>query len=304
MEGERVEFGLLVTQFSGQWNHSLGDARMADNIGLDSIWMADHLLPMDVEGNVFEGWTAMAALAGSTERVRLGHLVLAASFRNPGLMAKMAATLDHASEGRFDLGLGAGWFEAEYKAFGYRFPSPGERRRYFEEYLDAVRLLFSGGPVDYDGEFIKLDSAYCRPTPLQRPSPPIVVGAARPMMLDLVGRKADVWNCPSGLIPRLEEARERVLNAAAGRPIRTTLQIPVAVGRSTEEAAAALEIGRVHMAWMGDIDEVGITGTIDQAAEQVVAYAERGVDGIIGVVPGSRRRPEFIEAYGEVAARF
>ena len=124
------------------------------------------------------------------------------------------------------------------------------------------------------------------------------------MMLDLVGRKADVWNCPSGLIPRLEEARERVLNAAAGRPIRTTLQIAVAVGRSTEEAAAALEIGRVHMAWMGDIDEVGITGTIDQAAEQVAAYAERGVDGIIGVVPGSRRRPEFIEAYGAVAARF
>lgn len=96
-----MEFGLLVTQFSSEWRHALGDARLADEIGLDSIWMADHLLPtMNVEGNVFEGWTAMAALAGNTERVRLGHLVLAASFRNPGLMAKMAATLDHASAGR------------------------------------------------------------------------------------------------------------------------------------------------------------------------------------------------------------
>ena len=83
-----------------------------------------------------------------------------------------------------------------------------------------MRLLFTGGPVDYEGEFIKLDNAYCRPTPVQEPAPPIVVGAARPMMLDLVGRKADVWNCPSGLIPRLEEVRERVLTAAAGRPIR------------------------------------------------------------------------------------
>lgn len=101
--------------------------------------------------------------------------------------------------------------------------------------------------MDYEGEFIKLNQAYCRPTPVQEPAPPIVVGAARPIMLDLVGRKADVWNCPSGLIPRLKEARERVLNTAAGRPIRTTLQIPVAVGRSTEEAAAALEVGRVHM---------------------------------------------------------
>ena len=300
-----MEFGLPVTQFSGQWKHSLGDAQLAEEVGLDSIWMADHLLPtMNVEGNVFEGWTAMAALAGSTERVRLGHLVLAASFRNPGLMAKMAATLDHASAGRLDLGLGAGWFEAEYQAFGYRFPSPGERRRYFEEYLDALRLLFTGGPVDYAGEFIKLDKAYCRPVPLQQPTPPIVVGAARPMMLDLVGRKADVWNCPSGLIPRLEQARERVMEAADGRPIRTTLEIPVAVGRTPEEAEAALEVGRVHMAWMGDIDEVGITGTIDEATEKVAAYAERGVDGIIGVLPGSQQRPEFIEAYGELAARF
>ena len=299
-----MEFGLLITQFSGRWEHTLADALLADEIGLDSIWMADHLLPtMDVEGNVFEGWTAMAALAGSTERVRLGHLVLAASFRNPGLMAKMAATLDHASAGRLDLGLGAGWFEAEYVAFDYRFPSPGERRRYFEEYLDALRLLFTGEPVDYDGEFIKLDHAYCRPMALQQPSPPIVVGAARPMMLDLVGRKADVWSCPSGLIPRLEEARERVMEAADGRSVRTTLQIPVAVGRTPEEAAAAVEVGRVHMAWMGDIEDVGITGTIDEAAEQVAVYAERNVDGIIGVLPGSRQRRGFIEAYGELSAR-
>lgn len=300
-----VEFGLVLTQFSGEWNHVISDARLADEVGLDSVWMADHLLaPRDVTGNVFEGWTAVAALAGSTERVRLGHLVLAASFRNPGLMAKMAATLDHASAGRLDLGLGAGWFEPEYTAFGYPYPSPGERRRYFEEYLDAIRLLFGGGPVDYEGEFVTLESASCRPTPLQQPAPPIVIGAARPLMLDLVGRKADVWNCPSGHIPHLEEARERVLSAAAGRPVRTTLQIPVAVGRTAEEAAAALEVGKVHMAWMGDIDDVGITGTIDEAAEQVAAYAARGVDGLIAVVPGSRRRPEFIAAYGELAARF
>jgi alkanesulfonate monooxygenase SsuD/methylene tetrahydromethanopterin reductase-like flavin-dependent oxidoreductase (luciferase family) len=259
---------------------------------------------MGVEGNVFESWTAMSALAGSTESVRLGHLVLAASFRNPGLMAKMAATLDHASAGRLDLGLGTGWFEPEYQAFGFRFPSPGERRRYFEEYLDAIRLLFSGGPVDYAGEFITLDNAYCRPPPVQQPGPPIVVGAARPMMLDLVGRKADVWNCPSGRIPQLEEARGRVMEAAAGREVRTTLQIPIGVGRSEREAAAALEVGRVHMAWMGDVDAIGITGTVAEAEEKVAAYGEMGVDGLMAVLPGSRQRPGFVEAYGELASRF
>ncbi len=304
-----MEFGLLVTQFSGQWKHCVGDAHLAEEVGLDSIWMADHLLAtMNVEGDIFEGWTAMAALAGSTERIRLGHLVLAALFRNPGLLARMAAPLDHPSAGRLDLGLGAGWFESEYKAFDFRFPSPGQRRRYFEEYLDALRLLFKGGPVDYDGEFIKLDSAYARPAPLQEPGPPIVVAAARPLMLDLmldlVGRKADVWNCPSGLIPSLDEARERVLTAAGGRPLRTTLQIPVAVGRTPEEAATALEVGWIHTAWMGDIEEVGITGSINEAADQVEAYTAKGVDGLIGVLPGSRHRPSFIEAYGELAARF
>jgi alkanesulfonate monooxygenase SsuD/methylene tetrahydromethanopterin reductase-like flavin-dependent oxidoreductase (luciferase family) len=106
------------------------------------------------------------------------------------------------------------------------------------------------------------------------------------------------------LIPKLEEARERVMKSADGRRVRTTLQIPVAVGRTPEEAAAAVEIGKVHMAWMGDIEAVGITGTLDEAAEKVAAYADRGVDGIVGVLPGSRRRRDFVEAYAELAARF
>lgn len=304
-KGAGLEFGLLVSQFTGRWEHALGDARLAEDVDLDSIWMADHLLAtMDVTNDVFEGWTAMASLAGSTEHVRLGHLVLAASFRNPGLMAKMAATLDHAGSGRLELGLGAGWFEDEYRAFDFEFPSAGGRRRYLEEYIDALRLLFTGDEVDYEGEFITLRRAFCRPPPVQRPAPPIVVGAAGPLMLDLVGRKADVWNCPAGRIPRLGELRERVMTAADGREVRTTLQIPIAVGRTQDEADAALELGKVHMSWMGDVAAVGIVGTIDEAAEKVAAYAEQGVDGLMGVLPGSRQRPDFIKAYGELAARF
>ncbi len=300
-----MEFGVLLTQFSGSWRHTAGDARLAEDVGLDSIWLADHLLaPLAPDGDIYEAWTALSALAGSTDRVRLGALVLAASFRNPGLMAKMAATLDHASSGRLNLGLGAGWFQAEYDAFGYRYPSPGERRRYLEEYLDAVTLLFSGGPVDYEGEFISLAGAYGHPLPVQEPRPPIVVGAAGPMMLDLVGRKADVWNCPARLIPKVEEARERIDAAADGREVRTTLQIPVAVGRDADEARLAAEVGSVHMAWMGDFAEIGVTGTIDEAEEQVEALRSRGVDGLIAVLPGTAKRADFIEAYGELARRF
>ena len=123
-------------------------------------------------------------------------------------------------------------------------------------------------------------------------------------MRELTGRKADTWNCPAGLIPDLEDARRVVDEAAAGRFVRTTLQVPVAVGRTREEADAALAVGRVHMAWMGDLDAIGITGTLDEAAAAVASYRDRGVQGIIGVVPGSRQRPDFIAAYGELASRW
>ena len=302
-----MEFGLALSQFGCRWEHTEGDARIAEASGLDSIWLVDHLLgTMDPAGDVFEAWTALSYLAGVTDQVRLGHLVNCVSFRNVGVLAKMVATVDHASGGRVEIGLGAGWYQREYEAFGYEFDSPGARVAYFEEYLDALVALLGGGPVDFDGEYIKLQGAYCRPRPVQEPHPPITIGAGGPKMREITGRKADTWNCPASRIPGLEETRAVVDAAAAdaGRSLRTTLQIPVAVGRTDEEAAAALEVARIHMAWMGDIEAIGVIGTIDAAAEQVAALAERQVDGLIAVIPGSRRRPEFIEAYGELAARF
>jgi alkanesulfonate monooxygenase SsuD/methylene tetrahydromethanopterin reductase-like flavin-dependent oxidoreductase (luciferase family) len=300
-----MEFGLLLTQFTDRWDNLEGDARRAEAAGLDSIWLADHLLRPGVpDGFIFEAWTALGYLAGVTERVRLGHLVNCVSFRNPGLLAKMAATLDIASRGRLELGLGAGWSEAEYEAFDYEFPSPGERRRYFDEYLDALLLLFGGGPVTFEGKYITLRNAYCLPRPVQLPHPPIVVGTGGPMMRAIAGTKADVWNCPAGLLPELESARSVVMEAAAGRPVRTTLQIPVAVGRDRAEADAARDLATTSLTWMGELDEVGLLGTIDEAAERVERYRDLGVDGFTAALPGSRMRPALIEAYGELASRF
>jgi len=300
-----MEFGLILSQFTNRWHNVEGDARRAEEAGLDSIWLADHLLRPGVpEGFIFEGWTALSYLAGITDRIRIGHLVNCVSFRNPGLLAKMAATLDIASGGRLDLGVGAGWNQPEYEAFGYVFPSPGERRRYFAEYLDALILLLEGGPVTFEGEYVTLREAYCLPRPTQSPRPPIVVGTGGPMMRAIAGAKADVWNCPARLLPDLEAAREVVLEAAAGRPVRTTLQIPVAVGRDRAEADAAAELAASNLAWMGGLGDVGISGTIDEAVEQVERYRMRGADGLTAVLPGSRMRPDLIEAYGELASRF
>ena len=299
-----MKFGLVLTQFTDRWGHVAADARAAEEAGLDSVWLVDHLLNVrDPHGPVFEAWTALAFIAGITERVRLGHLVNCVSFRNPGLLAKMAATLDHASGGRLDLGLGAGWYEAEYEAFGWDFPTAGERRRYFEAYLEALVELFAGEPVDFDAAGVRLEGAVVSPRPLQRPHPPIVVGAGRPHMLAATGRWADEWNCPAGLLANLEVPQAVVRDAAGGRDVATSIQVPVAVGRTAEEAAAARATAATHLAWMGDIDEVGIVGTLDEATEQVEAYRVRGVSRLVAVVPGSRMRPDFIAAYGALAQR-
>jgi alkanesulfonate monooxygenase SsuD/methylene tetrahydromethanopterin reductase-like flavin-dependent oxidoreductase (luciferase family) len=301
-----VEFGLVLSQFTDRWSHLESDALKAEECGLDSVWLADHLLSTgDPALPVFEAWTALGYVAAVTERVRLGHLVNCVSFRNPGLLAKMAVTLDHASGGRLEIGLGAGWFGREYEAFGYEFPSPGERRAYFEEYLDALLLLLgSRSPVDYSGRYVVLDRAVCNPGALQDPHPPIVIGTGGRLMRQVTGRKADVWNCPAGLLGDVRGAREVVMEAAAGREVRTTIQVPVAVGRTRAEAEAALELARNQLAWMGDAAEVGIAGTLDEAEAKVSWYQDQGADGLTAVLPGSRQRPDFIEAYGELAARF
>ena len=298
-----VEFGLILSQFNTKWQYTVADARLAEEHGLDSVWLADHLLtPMDAAAPVFEAWTALAALSGLTERVRLGHMVNCVSFRNVGLLAKMAATVDHASGGRLELGLGAGWHEPEYRAFGYEFPTPADRVRAFREAVDAIDLLFGGGPVDYDGEFVRLQGAYCHPVPVQRPRPPLTVGTGGDMMRRFTGERADAWNCPASLLPTLAESRAVVLEAAGDRPVRTTLQIPAAVGRDRAEADAAREVAAVHLAWMGDLDGYGLVGTVDEAAERVHAYRRQGADGFSCVVPGSPQRPDFIAALGALAA--
>lgn len=298
-----MEFGLILSQFNTRWKYVAADAQAAEEGGLDSVWLADHLLtPADAAAPVYEAWTALAALATATARVRLGHMVNCVSFRNVGLLAKMAATVDHVSDGRLELGLGAGWHEPEYRAFGYDFPTPGERVRAFQEAVDAIDLLFAGGPVDYDGEFVRLAGAYCHPTPVQQPRPPLTVGTGGEVMRRFTGERADAWNCPSSLLPTLAAARSVVMEAAGSQQVRTTVQIPAAVGRNRAEADSARQVAASHLAWMGDLDEYGLVGTVDEAAGKVAEYREQGVNGFICVLPGSPQRPDFIAALGELAA--
>jgi alkanesulfonate monooxygenase SsuD/methylene tetrahydromethanopterin reductase-like flavin-dependent oxidoreductase (luciferase family) len=298
-----MRFGVIVATGGGDWGPVADEILATEAAGLDEVWMVDHLLaPFDGSRPIYEVWTGLTAAAAITKRIRVGSLVNCVSFRNVGVLAKQVATLDHVSGGRVELGLGAGWYEEEYRAFGLEFPTPAARVRAFEETLDALDLLFAGGPADYDGEFITLRGARCEPVPIQRPRPPILIGTAGRIMKGVVGRRADAWNCPAHAIPDLEAHRGAVMEAADGRTVRTTLQIPATVGFDQASADRWLDAAREPLSWMGDIESIGIVGTVDEAVERCLAYRDRGVDGFSCALPRGEARRPVLEALGTVAA--
>jgi alkanesulfonate monooxygenase SsuD/methylene tetrahydromethanopterin reductase-like flavin-dependent oxidoreductase (luciferase family) len=179
-----------------RWKDIAEIARFAEEVGFDSFWVPDHLL-FRFEGQAphapWEGWSIISALAASTTRIGIGSLVVCTAFRNPGLLAKMADTVDEISGGRFALGLGAGWHEPEYTAFGY--PS-GNRIDRFEEAVAIIRTLLRTGHVDHQGRYYELRDCELRPRGPRPEGPPILIGAlaSRPRMLRLSATYADIWN--------------------------------------------------------------------------------------------------------------
>jgi F420-dependent oxidoreductase-like protein len=169
----------------------------AEAAGFDSLWLDDHLLADEGDWHdpKLEGWATLAALAPLTTRARLGHLVAANTFRNPGLTAKMAATLDHLSGGRFVLGIGGAWFEREHEAFGLDFGSGfGERLDRLAEAVELIERLLAGETVTHHGRFYDMVDALCRPLPLQTRLPILIGGSGREKTLRTTARHADLWN--------------------------------------------------------------------------------------------------------------
>jgi len=161
--------------------------------GLDGLWAPDHFI-LGPHQEEYEVWTLMAALAERTDDVDLGPLVGAVTYRNPALLAKMVTTLDHLSEGRVMLGLGAGWHREEHERYGYEFPEVNTRVDMLEEGLEVITRMFTEEAPSYHGEHYSIDGAYNQPKPVQDPHPPIVIGGAGARMLRLTARWADEWN--------------------------------------------------------------------------------------------------------------
>jgi alkanesulfonate monooxygenase SsuD/methylene tetrahydromethanopterin reductase-like flavin-dependent oxidoreductase (luciferase family) len=195
-----MDFGIDIAQQRVTFAEVVNRTQLAERLGFTGAWGFDHFVPMYGEGpgECFEGMTTLAALASATSRVRLGMLVTGVTYRHPSLFAAQALTIDHASNGRFDLALGAAWAEQEHRQLGIEFPPTPARFDLLEDTLEIVTRLYSGERVSYQGRRVSLDNAQMRPLPVQRPRPPIWIGGSgRKRTLPLVARFADVWH-PAG----------------------------------------------------------------------------------------------------------
>lgn len=169
--------------------------QLFEELGFDSVWDCDHFnQPSQPDGPYFEGWTLLSALAARTSTIRLGVLVSSNTFRHPAQLAQQATTVDHISGGRLELGLGAGWYVPEHQRFGIDFPDPGKRVAIFEEAVRVLDALLRDESVSFSGTHYQLDGASIRPRPVQRPRPPLVLGAHRTRMLRICAEYADSWN--------------------------------------------------------------------------------------------------------------
>jgi alkanesulfonate monooxygenase SsuD/methylene tetrahydromethanopterin reductase-like flavin-dependent oxidoreductase (luciferase family) len=211
-------FGLCTDQ-NLDWQTTVDRWRYFEDLGFDSLWDCDHFQqPSRPQGPYFEGWTLLAGLAASTSKARIGVLVSSNTFRHPALLAKEAVTVDHISNGRLELGLGAGWYEPEHKHFGLDFPEPSELVERFRESVEAIDLLLRQDVTSYDGKYVKLDEAPFRPGPIQKPRPPLTLGAHKRKMMKIVAKYADRWNS-HGTVDEMR-SRNDMLNeecAAIGR---------------------------------------------------------------------------------------
>jgi F420-dependent oxidoreductase-like protein len=197
MASHPIRFGIQTGQQNIAWDDMLALWQKADGWGYDSLWNFDHFYPIftNPDGPCFEGWTTLAALAQATKRARIGTLVNGNTYRNPCLTAKMAASLDHVSHGRLNLGIGAGWFEMEHTAFGIDFMTVPKRLQALDEACQIIRGMLTQERTTVHGKHYTVTDAMGLPRPVQQPHPPIMIGGTgEKVLLRIVAKHADMWN--------------------------------------------------------------------------------------------------------------
>ncbi len=250
----RLRVGIKLSQQVHQIAAQREAWRAADEAGFDHIWLFDHLVPIHQEPTepIFDGWTLLAAMAENTTRARIGLNVTGNLYRHPGLLAKIAVTVDHLSNGRREMGLGAGWSEAEFRMYGMPFPSAADRIGRLAEACAMLTLLWTEPRASFAGRFYDLRDAIAEPKPVQRPRPPLWVGGNGPKRtLRVVAERADVWSCdvwPTNAAA-MQAAYElaTVLDGHCAAVGRDPLSVRRAHALVVDDGEAALDIARASV---------------------------------------------------------
>ena len=270
-----------------KWAKTVELALLAEQLGYDSVWVYDHFhnVPRPAHEAVFECWTTIAAISQRTSRIRLGQMVGCNSYRNPALLAKITSTVDVISGGRLDWGIGAGWYENEYRSYGYNFPEPKDRIAMLRETVEIVKSMWSEPETTYRGQHYEAIRANCDPKPLQAPHPPIWIGGGgEQLTLRVVARHADCSNFggnPAEFAHKCEVLKSHC--ASVGRDydeIRKTWSPEVFVRETEAEIVAAGSRSLRNEpfdAWRAG----NLVGTPDEVAEKIRSYVALGCTGFI-----------------------
>jgi F420-dependent oxidoreductase-like protein len=261
---------------SAAWSRTVALARQAEDLGFESIWVFDHFqtVPDPTDELTFESFSTLAALAALTEHVRLGHVVICTAYRNPALTAKMMGTLDVISGGRMELGIGAGWKEDEFRAYGYGFPDTKTRLAMLGDHLEVITRMLGPGHATFSGTYASVSDAINEPRGLQRPRVPIIVGGNGPNVTwRLAAKHADElnldWLTPDEVRDALPVIRSRC--EEIGRD-PASLRLSVNIGRATFKVAG------------------------ESRVELLAAYRELGIVRAMGLIQASTSSDEVLES--------
>lgn len=304
-----IRFGIQTGQQNVAWSELLDLWQQADAWGYDSLWNFDHFYPIfvDPNGPCLEGWTTLAALGQATTRARIGHLVNGNTYRNPCVLAKMAATLDHVTGGRLNLGIGAGWFELEHRAFGIDFKTVRERLEALDEACRILKGMFSGERFSLKGKHYTVEDAFGLPTPVQKPHPPIMIGGSgEKVLLRIVAEHADMWNTTGSaerfahLIDVIRRHGERV--GRDTEQIEKTIMMPLCYRAAQDREQFVMQlVAGMQQCTPAEARQRIMIGSKDECLETIARYRKVGVSHFIFMLFQPVFRDE-VQAFAEEVA--
>jgi F420-dependent oxidoreductase-like protein len=316
MSQHPIRFGIQSPQQQVDWSQMRELWQKADQWGYDTLWAFDHFYPIlgvDSAEPCFEGWTAISALSQHTKKARIGLLVAGNTYRNPCVLAKIAATLDHATAGRAILGIGAGWFEHEHNSYGIDFKTVGGRLSALDEACQIIKGMFTQEKISFHGKHYDVTDAICSPKPVQKPHLPFMVaGTGEKVLLKIVAKYGDMWNTGGSVekMAHLIEVMKRH-GDAVGRDtgeIEKTIITRLSYGASPERERAAIETSaKISGITLEEARAQTMVGSKQECLDLIDRYAKVGVTHFIfsllapynwdeiqrfaeEVVPAARRR--------------